>query len=203
MGERRQDAELPADEHERPDAVRADARDAVQRQDAGFGAVTRFSVWNEPNLQLFLAPQFDGHEDRQPGGLREALHGRLQGDQGRATRARSSRPARPRTAATTTRAGVRATRSRRRPSRGCSPRPTRSSRSTPGRPPVPEHYAARPPTQRVAYPNVALLDDDPVRRRPAEVVPPPGPDLGHRVRRADEPAVHAATASATRSRRPT
>ena len=26
---------------------------------AGLGPVTRFSVWNEPNLQLFLAPQFD------------------------------------------------------------------------------------------------------------------------------------------------
>ncbi len=26
----------------------------------GFGVVTRFSVWNEPNLQLFLAPQFKG-----------------------------------------------------------------------------------------------------------------------------------------------
>jgi hypothetical protein len=27
---------------------------------AGRGVVTRFSVWNEPNLQLFLAPQFKG-----------------------------------------------------------------------------------------------------------------------------------------------
>jgi hypothetical protein len=27
---------------------------------AGRGVVTRFSVWNEPNLQLFLAPQFNG-----------------------------------------------------------------------------------------------------------------------------------------------
>jgi hypothetical protein len=29
----------------------------------GFGAVTRWAVWNEPNLQLFLTPQFapDGH----------------------------------------------------------------------------------------------------------------------------------------------
>jgi aryl-phospho-beta-D-glucosidase BglC (GH1 family) len=26
----------------------------------GFGVVTRFSVWNEPNLQMFLAPQFKG-----------------------------------------------------------------------------------------------------------------------------------------------
>ena len=50
---------------------------------AGIGVVTRFSVWNEPNLQLFLAPQFQGNEDRQPRGLRQALHGRLQGDQGR------------------------------------------------------------------------------------------------------------------------
>ena len=27
---------------------------------AGFGAVSRWSVWNEPNLELFLTPQFDG-----------------------------------------------------------------------------------------------------------------------------------------------
>ncbi len=28
-------------------------------KNARFGVVTRFSIWNEPNLQLFLAPQFD------------------------------------------------------------------------------------------------------------------------------------------------
>ena len=27
---------------------------------AGFGAVSRFAVWNEPNLELFLTPQFEG-----------------------------------------------------------------------------------------------------------------------------------------------
>src|SRR3954453_10810370 len=27
---------------------------------AGFGAVSRFTVWNEPNLEQFLKPQFDG-----------------------------------------------------------------------------------------------------------------------------------------------
>jgi len=27
---------------------------------SGVGTVTRFSIWNEPNLQLFLTPQFDG-----------------------------------------------------------------------------------------------------------------------------------------------
>ena len=53
-------------------------------KNARFGVVTRFSIWNEPNLQLFLAPQFDKkREDRQPGDLRQALHGGLQRDQGR------------------------------------------------------------------------------------------------------------------------
>jgi hypothetical protein len=28
-------------------------------KNARYGVVTRFSIWNEPNLQLFLAPQFD------------------------------------------------------------------------------------------------------------------------------------------------
>ena len=27
---------------------------------AGFGSVSRWAVWNEPNLELFLTPQFDG-----------------------------------------------------------------------------------------------------------------------------------------------
>ena len=27
---------------------------------AGFGSVSRFTIWNEPNLQQFLTPQFDG-----------------------------------------------------------------------------------------------------------------------------------------------
>ena len=27
---------------------------------AGFGSVSRYTVWNEPNLELFLKPQFDG-----------------------------------------------------------------------------------------------------------------------------------------------
>ena len=34
---------------------------------AGRGVVTRFSVWNEPNLQLFLAPQFSGSKIVSPG----------------------------------------------------------------------------------------------------------------------------------------
>ena len=34
---------------------------------AGRGVVTRFSVWNEPNLQLFLAPQFNGSKIVSPG----------------------------------------------------------------------------------------------------------------------------------------
>ena len=49
----------------------------------GVGTVRRFSVWNEPNLGLFLAPQFRERQDRQPDDLREALRGRVQGDQGR------------------------------------------------------------------------------------------------------------------------
>jgi hypothetical protein len=33
----------------------------------GFGTVRRFSVWNEPNLELFLAPQFSGSTMVSPG----------------------------------------------------------------------------------------------------------------------------------------
>ena len=69
----------------------------------GLRHVTRFSVWNEPNLEQFLTPQFSGTKIVSPGDLREALHGRLQRASRQATRRRWSPPARPRTAATTSR----------------------------------------------------------------------------------------------------
>ena len=60
VGERRQDAERHAEEARRPDDVREDARDALQRTAPGTGSVALWSVWNEPNLQLFLTPQYVG-----------------------------------------------------------------------------------------------------------------------------------------------
>ena len=60
VGERRQDAERHAEEARRPDDVREDARHAVQRRAPGTGRSSLWSVWNEPNLQLFLTPQFVG-----------------------------------------------------------------------------------------------------------------------------------------------
>ena len=42
----------------------------------GRGVVTRFSVWNEPNLAALPGAAVRRHEDRQPGDLREAVHGR-------------------------------------------------------------------------------------------------------------------------------
>ena len=59
MGERQQDAEQHADAALRLHHVLEDARHAVQRpqrlRDVGLWA-----VWNEPNIQLFLTPQFVG-----------------------------------------------------------------------------------------------------------------------------------------------
>ena len=49
----------------------------------GHGSVSLYSVWNEPNLQLFLTPQFVGQEDRRPGELREALQVGVRRHQGR------------------------------------------------------------------------------------------------------------------------
>ena len=60
MGERRQDAEPHAEAARRPDHVREDARDAVQRPDRARARSSLWSVWNEPNLQLFLTPQYAG-----------------------------------------------------------------------------------------------------------------------------------------------
>ena len=57
VGERRDVVESSAAEDVRPDDVLADACHSVQRS---LGARHRglYSVWNEPNLQLFLTPQF-------------------------------------------------------------------------------------------------------------------------------------------------
>ena len=69
VGERRQDAELPADEHERPDAVRADARDALQRHEAGRRRRDALLGLEraEPAALPGAAVRQSG-EDRQPGG---------------------------------------------------------------------------------------------------------------------------------------
>ena len=49
---------------------------------AGAGVVTLFSVWNEPNLEPVPDSPVQGRQDREPGRVREAVHGRLHGDQG-------------------------------------------------------------------------------------------------------------------------
>ena len=126
----------------------------------GVGTVRRFSVWNEPNLGLFLAPQFarTGRSSaRRP--TRSSTRPRTRGSRP-ATRTRWSRPVRRRTAGRTARpASVGPTRSRRRRSPACSPRRTRSSRSTRGR-----RIRTRPstlwarPERRV--PERRLLHDD-------------------------------------------
>ena len=49
---------------------------------SGFGIVGLWAVWNEPNIQLFLTPQFVGQEDRRPCELRQAPQGGVCRDQG-------------------------------------------------------------------------------------------------------------------------
>ena len=174
VGERRQDAELPADEHERPDAVRADAGDAVQRHERRLRRrCTRFSVWNEPNLgSSWRRSSTRTGRSSARRSTRSSTWPPTRASRP-ATRRRSSRRARPRTAAATARPRRTATTpSRRRRSRTCSRRRTRSCRSTRGR-----RIRTRPstrsgPSQRVAYPNVAFSTMSALRRRPREVVPP-------------------------------
>ena len=48
---------------------------------AGKGSVALWSIWNEPNLQQFLYPQFSGKTIVERSELREAAQGRLRGDQ--------------------------------------------------------------------------------------------------------------------------
>ena len=101
---------------------------------AGFPNVRFFSVWNESNLQLFLAPQFDA-KGRSVGAcaLREALRRRLRGAQGRQHAGAGRRSARPPRMAATNRS--QASRARIRPagSPSSSRRPTPGSSSTRGR----------------------------------------------------------------------
>ena len=62
----------------------------------GYPFVRFWSVWNEPNLTRFLAPQFNARRQvARPGELREALRGRVHRDQGRQPASRSWRSARP------------------------------------------------------------------------------------------------------------
>ena len=64
--------------------VRAAARRALRRREPGSkGAVDLWSVWNEPNLQQFLTPQYVGKKIVSPAQLRQALQGRLRRHQGR------------------------------------------------------------------------------------------------------------------------
>ena len=96
-------------------------------QHSGYPFVRFYSIWNEPNLNQFLAPQFTQGEAVEPGDLRQALPGRVRGDQGREPVARSSRPATPRRAAATSRSARARPRTR-------SPRATSPS-SSPSRSP--------------------------------------------------------------------
>ena len=60
LGEREQGLELRADEAVRHHGVRARARVALQRTQSGIPVFRFYSVWNEPNLEQFLAPTFNG-----------------------------------------------------------------------------------------------------------------------------------------------
>ena len=60
LGERRQEPERDADPRRRLHELHARDRVALLgHASMGYPFVRFFSVWNEPNLQLFLSPQFD------------------------------------------------------------------------------------------------------------------------------------------------
>ena len=121
----------------------------------GYGLVTDFSVWNEPNLGLFLVPQYQGSKIVSP-----AIYARLYMAAytgiSAAIPTRSSRPVRPPTVAVRSPAGTRgATRSH----RACSPRMSqRPHRTCPCRLGDPSLSDEVPdgPGERVAFPNVAF-----------------------------------------------
>ncbi len=157
VGKRRPDPEPPADEQ--LSDLTSFAQMLASRYNgthAGFGRRLPLLGLERAEPAAVPDPAVRGQHDRQPEHLREALHGRLQGDQGRATRRRSSRPGRPRTAAQPAPSAREATRSRRRRSPSCSRSRPRISRSTPGPRIRTRASYALGPDQKVAYPNVGF-----------------------------------------------
>ena len=73
VGERRQDAELRADEPEHADAVRADAGRALQRPPRGLRLRVAVGGLERAEPRALPDAAVPGREDRQPGDLREAL----------------------------------------------------------------------------------------------------------------------------------
>jgi hypothetical protein len=137
----------------------------------GVGTVRRFSVWNEPNLGLFLAPQFRNGKIVSPT-IYAKLAPRTRGSRP-ATRTRWSPPVRPEPQRTGRRRASGPIRSRRPRSPHARWEPEAEVRRVATHP-----YPTVPlgPGQKVAYPNVASPRCE-VRRRPREVVPPARADL--------------------------
>ena len=163
----------------------------------GHGSVSLWSVWNEPNLQLFLTPQFAGKKIVGPANYAKLYKAAYAGIKSGNPLAKVA-------------IGETSARGRDKPLAGVS------ASVAPGTfarllsqvkglkfdawahhpyPTAPN----LPPTQKVRYPNVTLSTLPTVREGPEEVVPPHGADLDHRVRPRDE-AARARMASATRSR---
>ncbi len=153
---------------------------------AGRGVVTRFSVWNEPNLQLFLAPQFSGSKIVSPGVYAKLFMAAYKGIKagnksalvaaGETSNRGHNHPTSPAISDSVAPATFARLVSRGQPEAAARRvgdasrirRPTRSGR-----------------TRGSLIPNVGFSTMDQVRRRPREVVPQAGTDLGDRVRRAD------------------
>ena len=173
---------------------------------AGFGSVSRWTVWNEPNLRAVPdAAVRRRRQDRQPA---------------RPTRSSTwppTRASRPATRSPLVAVGRTSNRGRNKPtgderlasrrprSRACWSRsPTRSCRSPPGRPTRIRRTTRLGPERRsVSYPNVTMTRLDQFGEVARAVVPPPRADLGHRVRRSRPSRSTPLGGVVTRSRRPT
>ena len=149
---------------------------------AGRGVVTRFSVWNEPNLQLFLAPQFSGSKIVSPGVYAKLFMAAYKGIKAGNKNALVA-------------AGETSNRGHNHPTSPVSQRLGRAGHVRAARLAGQPEAAAR----RVGDASLSVgvrawadaegrlsqrrvLDDGSVRRRPREVVQEAGTDLGHRVR---------------------
>ena len=188
MGERRQDAELPADHDEHFRSSRRRSPSRYSGRYAGYPFVRFYGIWNESNLGLFLSPQFNSSgQDRRPAAYAKLAAAGVRGHQGRqregARRDRRDVVARPRQAARGQLGHGLAGHVRRSCVAKANPRLKFDAWA---HHPYP-YPSNQKPTQKVKWPNVVAQLAAAVRDVDRLVVPPQEhPGLDHRVRPRDE-----------------
>ena len=126
--------------------------------------MTRFSVWNEPNLELFLTPQFNGTKIVSPAIYAKLFMAAYKGIKAGNKNALVAAGETSNRGHNDPTAGVSDSVAPATFARLVSSRQPEAAVRRLGDAPVPDAPTRSGRTQKVAYPNVALLDDGQVRR---------------------------------------